>query len=60
MRFTELTLMFGLLAFEYSGHGQDAVKSEKSIAPIPAQTPAKAAQPNTTVEKNAEVYFSGV
>ncbi len=41
MRFIELTLLTGLLASGYSGHGQDFVKSEKSTVSVkPAQGPA--------------------
>ena len=43
MRLIELTLLIGLLAAWSPSYGQDVVKNEKSIAPVPDKTPAKTA-----------------
>ncbi|MFA6103513.1 MAG: HEAT repeat domain-containing protein [Victivallaceae bacterium] len=56
MRLIELTLLVGLFVSGYPGHGQDAVKNQKSVAPGNPVT-AKVTQPTTTVEKNAEVLL---
>ena len=56
MRLIELTLLVGLLAAGYLSHGQDVAKRETSAVPA-NPVPAKATQPTTTVEKNAEVLL---
>ncbi len=50
MRFIELTLLTGLLMSGYSGHGQDAVKNEKSAAP------SAAADCKAILEKFVQAY----
>ncbi len=51
MRFIELTLLTGLLMSGYSGHGQDAIKGEKSA--VPAAVDCKA-----VLEKFVQAYSS--